>query len=77
MPIHDAAKIKRSLDELGKACVIAGNMSTKLVQQVPELANEMNDAMKAFGSAFNSLKKAHIKVLVLEKVTETEGVDGL
>lgn len=72
MPVRDAQKIKRGIEELAKACVIAGHRAGKVVQAVPALASDMNDAMTAFNSAFQSLKKATAKLAVLDKGDEIE-----
>jgi ABC-type transporter Mla subunit MlaD len=72
MPVRDALKVKRGIEELAKACVIAGHRAGKLVQQVPALATDLNDAMTAFNSAFQSLRKATAKLAVLDKGDEVE-----
>jgi hypothetical protein len=72
MPIKDSRKVRSGIEELGKACVIASHRAGKLVQAVPQLAPELNDAMTAFNSAFQSLKKATVKLAALDKGVEVE-----
>lgn len=72
MPLPDAQRIKRDLEELGKACVIAGHRCGKLSQNLPAIMNDMSQAMAAFDTAFKVLRKAMAKVVALDKGVEIE-----
>jgi len=67
MPLRDLRKHKASLEELGKACVIASKRATTIAQAVPEIMKDVNDAMASFNNAFVAIKRAHTKLVALEK----------